>query len=85
MLSPALIKKATAWRANRPDLIGGVIVFHGRELQGWVNRLRNPEHWVPGCIALDCDGKQYVATGGDAYNGAQHWEPITTKTKKHAN
>lgn len=84
MLTTSLIKKATTWRTKHPAQTGGVIIFHGCELQGWVNQLRNPEHWMPGCIALDCDGKQYVATGGDAYNGAQRWEPIT-KTKKHAN
>lgn len=85
MLSKAMIKKATAWRANRTDLVGGVIVFHGHELQGWVNQLRNPEHWMPGCIAIDTDGHQYRATGGDVYNGAERWELIAVKTKKQAN
>lgn len=85
MLTKAHIQKASIWRKKHPTQTGGVIIFHGRELQGWVNQLRNPEHWMPGCIALDCDGKQYVATGGDAYNGAERWEIIAVKTKKQAN
>ncbi|MEM5403929.1 MULTISPECIES: hypothetical protein [Paraburkholderia] len=35
---------------------GGVVVFFQGEVQGWVNQLRNPEHWQPGCIAVDEQG-----------------------------
>lgn len=85
MLSPAMIKKANEWRAKNPELKGGVIVIHNRKVQGWVNELRNPESWVAGCIAIDADGHQYRATGGDDYNGAERWELIAVKTTKQAN
>jgi hypothetical protein len=32
------------------------IVFPG-EVQGRVNKQRNPEHWQPGCIAVDEQGR----------------------------
>jgi hypothetical protein len=49
---------------------GGVIVlFHG-EVQSWVNRLRNPEHWRPGCFAVDEEGRAWTAIAGDERGGA---------------
>lgn len=56
---------------------GGVIVFWHGELQGWVNELRDPESWQPGCIAIDERGRQWEATGGDNYNGATNWCNLT--------
>lgn len=35
---------------------GGVVVLFGGEVQGWVNTLRDPGHWRPGCIAVDEKG-----------------------------
>ncbi|MDG0024958.1 hypothetical protein [Trinickia sp. Y13] len=32
---------------------GGVVVFFHGEIRGWVNRLRNPEHWQPAGIEVD--------------------------------
>lgn len=54
----------------------GLVVFHKGEAVGWVNELRNPERWEPGVIAMNADGQCWRATGGDAYNGAQHWQPL---------
>ena len=51
----------------------GVVVIHQGEVQGWVNKLRNPESWMPGCIAVNRIGKQWKAVGGDQYNGACQW------------
>jgi hypothetical protein len=51
----------------------GVVVFHGTELQGWVNALRNPESWVPGCVAVDNEGNFFEARGGNDYDGAREW------------
>lgn len=54
---------------------GGVIVlFHG-EVQSWVNELRNPEHWRPGCVAVDEDGKTWTTIAGTEANGALMWLP----------
>ncbi len=39
---------------------GGVVVFFDGEVQGWVNKLRNPEHWQPGCIAVDEHGRMWA-------------------------
>lgn len=73
-------KMAADYRAahyeNGEPKNGGVIVVFQNETQGWVNELRNPESWTPGCVAVEEDGTCHIATGGDAYNGAECWTPI---------
>jgi hypothetical protein len=54
---------------------GGVVVLFGRDVQSWVNTLRNPEHWQPGCVAIDEDGKSWTAIAGDQGRGALMWLP----------
>ena len=50
--------EAPRWR-EQWGYIGrcGVIVLFDSEVQSWVNQLRNPEHWQPGCIVVDEEGK----------------------------
>jgi hypothetical protein len=36
---------------------GGVIMLFDGEVQCWVSQLRKPEHWQPGRIAVDEEGK----------------------------
>lgn len=55
----------------------GVVVLYRGEPQSWVNRLRDPQSWCPGCIAIAADGTCYRAIGGDDYNGATGWERLT--------
>ena len=52
---------------------GGLIVFFKNEIQGWINELRDPQTWAPGCVAVDDQGHCWQSTGGDAYRGAQKW------------
>jgi len=53
----------------------GVVVLLDGEVQSWVNELRNPEHWQPGCIALDEDGKGWTAIAGNTQDGSLMWLP----------
>jgi len=55
---------------------GGVIVVHDGIVNSWVNELRDPEHWQPGCIACDESGNLWVAVGGDVSSGTKRWERI---------
>ena len=55
---------------------GGVVLFFEGEQYGWKNALRNPESEKPGAIAIDSEGNQWKAVGGDDYNGAEKWEAI---------
>ena len=52
---------------------GGVVVFFQGEVQGWVNQLRNPEHWQPGCIAVDEQGQMWTTIAGSERDGALMW------------
>jgi len=55
---------------------GGVVVIFRGTVQGWVNGLRNPEHWQAGCVALDEAGNVWEARGGDSQNGAALWQEV---------
>jgi hypothetical protein len=80
-----LARKATEWRVQDGKVgRGGIVVFPPVDITrpasidriavaGWSNELRNPERWVPGCIALNEDGKLWEAKGGDEWYGADAW------------
>lgn len=60
---------------------GGVVVLFQGEVQSWVNKLRNPEHWQPRCVAVDEDGRTWTTLAGTDRDGALMWlpnEPIET-------
>lgn len=65
---------ASQYRQDNPQYAGGVVVIFDNEVSGWVNELRDPESWVPGCIAVLADGTCYIATGGNAQDGACEWQ-----------
>lgn len=50
-------------------------MFFAGEVQNWVNELRNPEHWQPGCVAVDEAGKSWVTIAGNGADGALMWLP----------
>jgi hypothetical protein len=54
---------------------GGVVVLFNGEVQSWVNKLRNPNHWQPGCVAVDEEGHTWTAIAGDEGAGALMWLP----------
>lgn len=72
-----LVKKAIKWRKERARLVGGVVILFEGDVQGWCNELRNPEHWQPGCVAVDVNLACWQAVGGNEYDGAERWQPIS--------
>lgn len=69
--------RATEYRSRWETPAGGLIVFNNDgDACGWTNKLRDPQHWEPGCIAMDESGNRWKATGGNNYDGATSWEPI---------
>jgi len=70
------LETAHVWRAINGYIgRGGVIVIFDGLAQGWVNELRNPETWRPGCIAVDETGHSWIAVGGNDQGGASKWMP----------
>jgi hypothetical protein len=68
---------AEKWRAEHGYTDrGGVIVIHDGIVSSWVNELRDPEHWEPGCTAIDVAGNQWVSVGGNRQRGAERWQPV---------
>jgi uncharacterized protein YukJ len=68
---------AAQWRQDNGYVDkGGVIVIYRDEVQGWVNELRDPGSWRPGCIATDSDGNQWLACGGNDQDGAEEWQAV---------
>lgn len=70
---------ADEFRKKRPDLKGGVVVIFGGQVAGWMSELRDPQNWEPGCFAMAEDGQEWVTVGGNAYDGAERWQPVTKK------
>jgi len=71
------IEIAEQWREETEYRYqGGLVIVFGGEATGWINQLRDPNHWEPGVIAVDEHGNQYQAIGGDSYNGATSWQPV---------
>lgn len=71
------VSKASRYR-EQEGLVGkgGVVVMYNTDVCGWCDTLRNPEHWRPGCLAIDEAGNQWVSQGGTAQGGAQRWHPL---------
>jgi hypothetical protein len=71
-----LFEIARAWREAKGYVgRGGVIVIYEGEVNSWVDKLRNPEHWVPGCIAIDEAGNSWMTIAGTARDGSLMWLP----------
>lgn len=66
----AAVKVAAKLRTKYPS--GAIVIFKGR-FAGWMNELRSPDHWEPGCVAVLPDGSAHLAEGGNAYDGAARW------------
>jgi hypothetical protein len=49
------------------------VIFFNEAAEGWACELNTPSSWVPGCIAVDEQGEQWVAVGGDDEEGADSW------------
>lgn len=67
-------KLARAYRYERPFMWnkGAVITYMGN-VTGWRDELRNPEDFLPGCLAFTADEEVYEARGGDNHSGAREW------------
>ncbi|TFE37150.1 hypothetical protein E2553_41835 [Paraburkholderia dipogonis] len=69
-----LFERARLWREDNGYVgRGGVVVLFGDEVQSWVNTLRNPEHWQPGCVAVDEAGRMWTTIAGSERDGALMW------------
>ena len=55
---------------------GFIIIFNGIVIAETDN-LRVALPFVPGCIAIDECGNEWVTAGGDDDRGADRWEPRT--------
>jgi hypothetical protein len=77
-----VIAIARSWREQYGYVgRGGVVVVHEGAAQGWVNALRNADHWKPGCVAVDESGQSWTALAGDDQHGALMWMPNHTITE----
>jgi hypothetical protein len=73
------VHHAKIWKTSKKvKAEGGVVVFYDGEPCGWMNELRDADHWVPGCIAVDEAGNEWRTVGGDSQRGALRWEQIKT-------
>lgn len=79
---PSDSKLATQWWQEQGYTgRGGVVVVYRGEVQGWVNELRDPAHWVAGCVAVDEAGQQWQAIACNEAAGAMMWQPLGNHDK----
>lgn len=72
--SQNLMSTALQWRIEHGYVNkGGVVVIFNDEVQGWVNELRSPEHWVSGCFAVNEHGEIWQTIAGNSDDGALMW------------
>lgn len=70
------IQVAHHWRIREGYVgRGGVVVVFDGRAAGWMNELRDPQNWEPGCIGVDEAENTWTATGGDPQTGATRWMP----------
>lgn len=74
------IKKLIKNYRKEHSFTDGFVVLHNGEVSGWTTALNNPQHWVPGCVAVSADYQCYRATGGNEYDGATAWTLISPAT-----
>lgn len=68
------VEEAQRWRDEKGySGCGGVVVIFNGSADAWVDKLRNPDHWQPGCIAVDENGRTWTAIGGTEQDGALMW------------
>ena len=60
---------------------GGYVLLLRGEVCGWKQTLDFPEGWEPGTVAIDEAGRIWIAAGGNAYDGAERWDPTESAAK----
>jgi len=70
-------RKAENLQAGFVILVGSFFGHCKPELDGWVLRLDCPSSFIPGCFAVSASGEVFVTEGGNDYDGAQAWSPLS--------
>lgn len=55
------------------DYKTGVVLIYLGKAYGWKNELRDPQHERPDAIAVDEQGRVFLAVGGNDSDGAKAW------------
>ncbi len=69
---PYIRKYIKNWR-DAEGRRGGVVLVYNGDIAGWMDKLRDPGHWCPGCLAFSERGGVWRAEGGNDYEGAHVW------------
>ena len=84
----SLQKIAGEWRADHSDDLalsasGYVTIFDG-EVSGWKSELTQPETEQPGTYAVNVFGQVFLASGYDAFNGADQWIEVVEPARQRS-
>ena len=74
-----IVLLASRWRQENKRTGGLVVVYRG-DAQGWIDELRDAQHWVPGCVAVSDVGQCWQTIAGDEDHGALMWIQIFNTT-----
>ncbi len=78
----AAVKIANEYRAES-GRAGGAVLIYNNEVTGWQDELRDPQHWIPGCLAVIGEGRVYLAVGGTNQLGAKAWNTVAIHRRYH--
>ena len=70
-----IVLLASRWRQESKRTGGLVVVYRG-DVQGWIDTLRDPQNWMPGCVAVDDSSRCWQTIAGDEAHGALMWIQI---------
>lgn len=89
----AIVKAATKWRSNQAKQglktyseSGVVCIAFNRgkyAAYAWKNCLRDPQCEMTGTFAVELDGSIYEAVGGNDYDGAQAYVPVSLSNSNY--
>lgn len=70
------IDLATNWRELKGYTgKGGVVILYFDVPTAWCEVLPEARGWAPGCVAVDEEGRTWIASGGNENDGAREWQP----------
>lgn len=67
------IEIAKAYRSEAGREKEGLVVIYKEKAVGWIDKLRDPQRWSPGALAVDPLGNIWQATGSNCNCPAESW------------
>lgn len=75
-MTPAICRQIAADYRSQSGRISGVVVIYNEAVTDFIDTIRNPEQFKPGCIGVLRNDALYETVGGNDYEGATRWQRV---------